>query len=323
MGILRKNKGKMCHGPVCKTVCCLLVVVGAAVLQLSIEGGHFQKTDVTGKRILICGASKGIGEQLVYEYAKAGANLVIVARSKDLLDKIARRAHEISPIDITVDVFPADLSLEENAVKIVEHSAKVFRGRLDIVVLMHIKKDGGASWGTWSGTNGIASNELIKSTFAVNTFSYIHITTAALPYLEKSNGSIVVVSSGTGKMGMPKVALYAATKHALHGFFDSLRHELVLRKVNVAITMCILGLIDTPATRESQVNTDLNPNLLNWRHSVEECAFFIMRASILRMREAYYPFHLMYPSVLARTVFPDWFDALLRVTVLSEKGWQP
>ena len=98
--------------------------------------------------------------------------------------------------------------------------------------------------------------DLLSSLFAVNTVSYIALASALLPRLARSSWSygpsLVVVSSAAGVVGLPKVAPYAATKHALHGFFESLgAHELPSAYPKVTLSIGVLGNIDTAANREA------------------------------------------------------------------------
>ncbi|KAJ7412264.1 hydroxysteroid 11-beta-dehydrogenase 1-like protein [Willisornis vidua] len=116
-------------------------------------------------------------------------------------------------------------------------------GGLDYLVLNHI---GRTRFQMWTG-----DVEYTRWLMQVNFFSYVELTTAALPTLEQSRGSLVVVSSVAGKIPTPFTTSYSATKFALDGFFSSLRHELTMQKSNVSITLCILGLIDTEAALEN------------------------------------------------------------------------
>lgn len=123
--------------------------------------------------------------------------------------------------------------------------------------------------------------------FQVNFFSYVALATAALPTLEKNHGSVVVVSSLTGKIPTPFTTSYSATKFALDGFFSSLRHELTMQKRNVSITLCILGLIDTDAALEKtrgKVFIAASP--------AAEAALAIIRGGAARLRELFYPWWL-------------------------------
>ncbi|XP_053435073.1 hydroxysteroid 11-beta-dehydrogenase 1-like protein isoform X2 [Nycticebus coucang] len=109
-------------------------------------------------------------------------------------------------------------------------------GGLDYLVLNHI---GGAPAGMRS-RSAQATSWLLQ----VNFLSYVQLTSLALPSLTDSKGSLVVVSSLLGRVPTSFSTPYSASKFALDGFFRSLRRELDVQDVNVAITMCVLGLRD-------------------------------------------------------------------------------
>ncbi|XP_041337748.1 hydroxysteroid 11-beta-dehydrogenase 1-like protein isoform X3 [Pyrgilauda ruficollis] len=118
----------------------------------------------------------------------------------------------------------------------------------------------------------------------VNFLSYVALATAALPTLEKNRGVLVVVSSLTGKMPTPFTTSYSATKFALEGFFSSLRHELIMQKRDVSVTLCILGLIDTESALEytrGKVHLSACP--------APEAALAIVRGGAARAHEIFYP----------------------------------
>ncbi len=155
-------------------------------------------------------------------------------------------------------------------------------GGMDTLILNHIMNSGeaydsrgwlGAGGGDWQRQLAI-----VRQTFDVNTFSFMSLATAALPELEATGGAIVVVSSMAGKMGLPAVAAYSSSKHALHGFFDSLRHDLVNSRSNVSITIAVLGSIDTESAKKGTTLPDGSPALPNvvWSPA-DECAAAIAR----------------------------------------------
>jgi NAD(P)-dependent dehydrogenase (short-subunit alcohol dehydrogenase family) len=274
--------------------------------------------------------------------------MVIASRSKDKLEAVARKAHALAPSTITIGVCTADFGEESSAEKVVNHAVAALGG-LDTVILNHVTTVP-HTWGTWSGPEGLAAADggkagaqILRSLFAINTFSFFLIATAALPHLEAAKGSLVVVSSAAGKLGLPKVCAYSATKHALHGFFDSLRHELALRRKEVrsrslpfgaleiagrphahppqvAVTTCVLGSIDTQ-TNADGTGGDLNPSL--GKSPADECARAIMRAGADRRREACYPAAQIVPMLLLRPWIPDTLDAIIRRITLSEQGRRP
>uniref|UniRef100_A0A2K6JNI6 Hydroxysteroid 11-beta-dehydrogenase 1-like protein n=1 Tax=Rhinopithecus bieti TaxID=61621 RepID=A0A2K6JNI6_RHIBE len=116
-------------------------------------------------------------------------------------------------------------------------------GGLDYLVLNHI---GGAPAGTRARTP-----QATRWLMQVNFLSYVQLTSRALPSLTDSKGSLVVVSSLLGRVPTSFSTPYSAAKFALDGFFGSLRRELDVQDVNVAITMCVLGLRDRASAAEA------------------------------------------------------------------------
>ncbi|XP_042655981.1 corticosteroid 11-beta-dehydrogenase isozyme 1 isoform X2 [Tyto alba] len=126
-----------------------------------------------------------------------------------------------------------DMAFAEHVVK----EAKTSLGGLDMLILNHV---GTSYFGYFNGDVGH-----VRKLLEINFLSYVAMTTSALPMLKESEGSIVVVSSMAGKVGFPFTVPYSATKFALDGFFSSLRQEFSIQSINVSITLCILGFIDT------------------------------------------------------------------------------
>uniref|UniRef100_A0A8I5TLD2 Hydroxysteroid 11-beta-dehydrogenase 1-like protein n=1 Tax=Pongo abelii TaxID=9601 RepID=A0A8I5TLD2_PONAB len=126
-------------------------------------------------------------------------------------------------------------------------------GGLDYLVLNHI---GGAPAGTRA-----RSPQATRWLMQVNFLSYVQLTSRALPSLTDSKGSLVVVSSLLGRVPTSFSTPYSAAKFALDGFFGSLRRELDVQDVNVAITMCVLGLRDRASAAEAVRSSTSRPRL--------------------------------------------------------------
>jgi corticosteroid 11-beta-dehydrogenase isozyme 1 len=109
-----------------------------------------------------------------------------------------------------VHVIAADLADQAAVTSTIEQAIEKLGG-LDILILNHII----GYFNKWNSPQGHLNNKDLAEIFSVNTLSYINAATAALPALEQSKGAITVVSSAAAKMGMPMVAPYSATKHAL------------------------------------------------------------------------------------------------------------
>ncbi|KAK0067692.1 hydroxysteroid 11-beta-dehydrogenase 1-like protein B, partial [Biomphalaria pfeifferi] len=192
---------------------------------------------IKGKRVLVTGASTGIGEQLAYQYARLGAKLAITARRKDVLTKVRDRCQEISPNNQSHFIIQADMG-NLNDTKSVIETATSLLGGLDILVLNHIASQ---SIVPFLGT----AENLTKfdNVIDVNFRSYVYLTSYAMQQILANKGSIVVINSLLGRVPHPFISTYSAAKHALHGFYESLRMEFRALKQDISITMCTLGYI--------------------------------------------------------------------------------
>jgi short-subunit dehydrogenase len=187
------------------------------------------------KVVWITGASSGIGEALAYAYARQGARLILSSRNEQALKKVRENC---SPSRNEIRILPLDLSKPEHLNKKAEKALKIF-GKIDIMV----------------HNAGVASRDLVLNTdlntdkkiMNTNYFGAIVLTKALLPsMLEKKSGHFVVVSSVSGIYGVPRLSAYSASKHALHGFFESLRAEVA--KEDIKITMVVPGFVRTNIT---------------------------------------------------------------------------
>ncbi|XP_035665555.1 hydroxysteroid 11-beta-dehydrogenase 1-like protein [Branchiostoma floridae] len=135
-----------------------------------------------------------------------------------------------------------DMGKPEDCERTIQTAKEKFGG-LDYLVINHaslstLKKKNKSPF--WDGDMDILHAEV-----TTNYNSYIQLASLALPLLHKTNGSLVIVGSMAGKIASPFSTFYAGTKFALDGFFTSLRQELVMQGVNVSITYCVIGLVDT------------------------------------------------------------------------------
>ena len=167
----------------------------------------------SGKVVWITGASSGIGEALAVELAKASARLVLSARRPDELARVAKQCASTE-----VMIVPLDLAKSDDFEKLVADVLARF-GQIDVMV-----HNGGISQRSWVKDTAMSVHRRLME---VNFFGTVALTRALLPsMLAKKQGHFVVISSVMGKIGTPMRSSYAATKHALHGFFDCLRAEV-------------------------------------------------------------------------------------------------
>ncbi|MGY6559895.1 MAG: SDR family oxidoreductase [Nitritalea sp.] len=179
----------------------------------------------------ITGASSGIGEALAYTLNLQGYRLILSARNAEALQAVASRCSYPEE----VYVLPLDLSKSSLATAYVAQAIDYF-GQVDLLV-----NNGGISQRSRVDETELAVDRTIME---VNYFGTIALTKALLPhFLERGSGHFATVSSLVGKFGTPYRSAYAASKHALHGFFDSLRAELYPLPIHV--TLLCPGFIHT------------------------------------------------------------------------------
>ncbi|XP_055465125.1 11-beta-hydroxysteroid dehydrogenase 1 [Psammomys obesus] len=241
--------------------------------------GYYYSTDeefrpemLQGKKVIVTGASKGIGREMAYHLSKMGAHVVVTARSEEGLQKVVSRCLELGAASAHyIAGTMEDMAFAEQFVV----KAGKLMGGLDMLIINHITSS------HMSLFHGNVHN--VRKVMEVNFLSYVVLSIAALPMLKQSNGSIAVVSSMAGKIALPMIASYSASKFALDGFFSTIRQEYLMTKVNVSITLCVLGLIDTEtAMREvsGKINLQVAPK--------EDCALEIIKGAALRKEEVYY-----------------------------------
>jgi dehydrogenase/reductase SDR family protein 7B len=184
-----------------------------------------------GKVVWITGASSGIGEALARQFADCGSRLLLSSRREDELNRVARLCSKAE----SVAVLPLDLSKPElmcdavrRALEIVDH----------VDVMIH---NGGVSQRAFASDTQYHVDELLMRT---NYLGPIALTKALLPSMRsRRQGHFIVVTSVLGKFGLPGRSGYCASKHALHGFFDTLRAELW--RDGIRVTLVLPGFVRT------------------------------------------------------------------------------
>jgi short-subunit dehydrogenase len=226
---------------------------------------------------VITGASSGIGAELALQLARQGARLCLAARSLAGLEAVAAdcRAQGGEALACQVDV--SDL---QQCQALIEQAAAAYGGRIDMLV----NNAGITMWALFDQVQDLSIFEKIIHT---NYLGSVYCTYYALPYLKQSRGRIVGVSSLTGKTGVPTRSGYAASKHAMAGFFDSLRIELA--GSGVSVTMTYPGFVST-GVQARGFGPDgqplgHNPIRVEDVMSAETCARIILDAAARRRRE--------------------------------------
>lgn len=175
------------------------------------------------KNIWITGASSGIGEYFAYECARAGARVILSARRADQLEAVAKKCQgPHKPIVVPMDML--DIPNHASVLKSVLDQV----GHIDILLL-----NAGRTQRALAESTAL---EVTREMMELNFFAQVALTNHVLPhFLSRRSGHFVVTSSVAGKMFVPVSSSYGATKHAIQGYYDSLRSEVCDRGIDVTL----------------------------------------------------------------------------------------
>ncbi|XP_055947972.1 dehydrogenase/reductase SDR family member 7-like [Argiope bruennichi] len=206
----------------------LFIIYADADLTLLFYHSLNRPRDFRNKVVWITGASSGIGEYLAYDLVKAGAKLVLSGVNVERLTAVGERCKEVSSCaaeDILLVPFQINnFDVHDECVnKVLDHF-----GHIDILV-----NNAGISQRADFADIDIAVDHQL---FDVNVFGPVNLTRKVLRhFLERKKGHVVVTSSTAGKLGAPYSSAYTGSKHALHGYFECLRSEMVEENIHVTL----------------------------------------------------------------------------------------
>jgi short-subunit dehydrogenase len=259
--------------------------------------------------VVITGGSSGIGRELAYQLCTQRALLVLAARDPVLLDAVAAECVRRGGRAVAV---PTDVSVDAECGALIARTVEEY-GRVDTLI-------NNAGISMRARFDELGSIEPLERLMRINYFGSVYCTWHALPHLKRTRGRIVAVSSLAGKTGVPTLSAYAASKHAMIGFFESLRPEL--SGDGVSITLVYPSFVATDiATRA------IGPwgKALGTRHvvrskamSVEECSARIIEGASSRRRDI---------VMTARGKFGQWLKLVAPGAVdrmasrALERGW--
>ena len=228
------------------------------------------------KIIWITGASSGIGEALALKWAAPGIQLVLSGRNRNQLEIVAENCKK-QGAEVLVLIF--DLAVPEEVVSAVATVQSAFP-RVDILV-----NNGGISQRSLLIDTPM---EVARKIMEVDFWGHAGLTKQILPFMVESGGShIVVVSSLTGLFGFPQRSAYAAAKHALHGYFETLRLEHF--RDNIRVTMVCPGMVKTNISLHAITATGEEYGLLDLGQnngvSADYCANKIVKAVCRNRKE--------------------------------------
>lgn len=226
--------------------------------------------------IIITGASSGIGRQLALRLAEQGAWLTLAARNVEHLEEVSEKCKLRGG---KVIVIPTDVAEKSQCQNLIERTFEKY-GRIDTLV-------NNAGFAIASGFDELNDLALFEKVIQVNFFGSVYCTYYALPYLKKTNGRLVAISSLRGKLPSATADGYGASKHAMAEFFASLRNELADSEVSVSVIYP--SWVSTGITGRA-IKADGLPTRKISSHekgamSAETCAGIIVKAVAKRKRE--------------------------------------
>ena len=251
------------------------------------------------KVVWITGASSGLGEGLAIEFAKEKSKLILSARRVSELERVKKECAKFIPEE-NILVLPLDVTELSTINSEVQKVIQKF-SRIDVLI-----NNAGATQRSYVADTPI---EVERKIFEVNYFSAVGMTKAVLPYMKKQkSGHIAVISSMMGKFGYYRRSTYSAAKHALHGYFESLRLEEI--ENNIFVSIICPGFIRSNITMNAITETGSKFGKVEGREEKgmqpQECAKKIIKAISNEHVEALMGGYEMM-ALYAKRFFPRFF----------------
>jgi len=258
------------------------------------------------KIVWITGASSGIGEALVYKYYKSGDKLIISGRNRDELFRVKANCQN----SFSIHVLPFDLNETATLKNRAEEAIKIF-GKIDLLI-----NSGGISQRSLALETDLPIEQRIMN---VNFWGTVILSKTVLSNMRSNGGGhIVCISSLVGKFGTKFRSAYAASKHALHGYFDSLRAELYDQNIN--ITMICPGFIHTNVSINALTGNGRAQGTMDEAQAkgmdADACAEAIVKA-INHKQEEVYIGGKETKAVLLKRFFPKLFSKKIKTAKVT------
>jgi NAD(P)-dependent dehydrogenase (short-subunit alcohol dehydrogenase family) len=269
--------------------------------------GSNSTADFEGRVVVITGASAGVGRATARRFAEAGARVGLFARDSAALEETR---DEIASIGGTALAFAGDVA-DDGAVMRAAEEFETGLGPIDIWV-------NNAMVTVYSPISELTAGEVRRVT-EVTYLGYVHGTLAALRHMRARNsGTIVQVGSGLAYRGIPLQSAYCAAKHAIRGFTESLRCELLHEESGIAVTEVHLPGLDTPQFDWARTRHGRRPRPVPPIFEPEDAADAILHAASHPRAREYWLGSSTAKVILANMVAPWFLDRYLVRTVEAQ-----
>jgi NAD(P)-dependent dehydrogenase (short-subunit alcohol dehydrogenase family) len=254
-----------------------------------------------GQVAVITGASAGLGRAIAHEFGRRGHSVGLISRDRNALDATASEVYRLGG---RAAVFPADVS-DDAAVEAAAEFFEKELGPIDVWV-------NNAMVSVFSPISKMEAKDFRRVT-EVNYLGYVNGTLSALKHMKKRDcGRIIQVGSALAFRSIPLQSAYCATKHAIEGFTDSLRCELIHDKSSIKVAVVHMPAMNTPQFTWVKNNLARKPQPVPPIYQPEVGARMVAYAAFTsRPRREYWVGGSTVKAILAQKIVPGVLDAYL------------
>ena len=266
----------------------------------------------SGRVVVITGASAGVGRATVHRFARAGWRIGLIARDAAALEEVSREVEQMGGTPLAM---PADVADPKAVFAAADRIAETF-GAIDVWI-------NDAMVTVFAPVSDITPDEFRRVT-EVTYLGFVHGTMAALRHMRPSNrGHIIQIGSALAYRGIPLQSAYCGAKHAIRGFTDSLRTELIHEQSRIHLTMMELPAVNTPQFDWARTHMPRQPRPVAPVVQPEVIADAVYEAVGHPRREVWIGLSTL-KVILGNMVLPAWLDHYLaKVAFSGQETEQP